>query len=675
MDTAVKTAIENCAKILENITQNEDLCTTDGSSCMEQAVSRLLTLMKLHLISTAEVITNVLHKNNNQNGKKRKFDEFMDFSDDFLNFDSQIHEESKTTRRNAHYKSTVLVVFYYIIYLSYYGKPPKHIGYDHIIQNNQAKQYLEAHKDLMDSLYPPKKRRKCENIKNKHKINRIKVENNNGSIEYKPIQHHSNFKQYTYDYKLAQVCDGAMEHFIKFAYENFNKNCKKFIAINLVIKHKEKLKWDQEKRNKKKPVRHPNANHEFEESEDFVTKENERKESLETNDKVREYINLSIPELKAKLKEPSVLLKFYQAFLFECDWELLFIHLKKVLTTAYNYATMTKLLIYLIWNVTKVVCVANEREGQNRNLDIMLKRCEYREVINQLQMWTNNYKYSMYHLPEHKPICNINTKAYELRCFKELARNTKEIYVHITSVPVKLEVGEMDFPQIHTSIKYIEYTLDGCNRVIFDLIESKNTETNTKYNLDTSSWKERLDKLREIFLMVGRKEYIAPIVQTTKRIIQFDALPCGKSVCHYIRTSGLGGGTLFFSANNKKIRCTNMPNKRFRKITIDDLEDRKLDTNMDSDIEEPNPVHKIESDSMRFTQKQCQELLKPISNLICDIFLQSSNSITQQKQESLQSSPASSPTHELNLDYLGNLQITNGNANLKFAEFKEDDVI
>ncbi|UBZ25619.1 hypothetical protein QKT26_gp29 [Carcinus maenas nudivirus] len=702
MDSTVKAAIIRCKELLDVIETDKELITD---------IAKQFALKTIHLRTTAEVITNVLHKNNNNAKKlKRKLEESddeespkriktTDEEDDvnFLTFDSQVHEESKTTRRNAHYKSTVYVIMYYLIYYSYFGKAPKYVGYRHIIQNknNKARQFLENNPDLLKLLYTEKQLKKYSKVSRRYKFNKIEVKTPNDDIEYRPIQHPNTFKQYTYNYKLANVFDGAMPDLIKFGYKNFNDNCKKFIAINLVIKHKEKIKYENEKRKKKKPVRFTLndttsvLDDDCDSNEDII-----KKEYMEDNPLVNQYKHLTIEELKLKLKEPSVLLKFYQAFLLECDWEMLFQYLSDLLSEGSCHATMTKLLIYLVWNVTKIVCIANEREGQNRNLDILLKQYKYREVISQLQIWANKYKYSMYDLPQQQ--LSMNTKAFDLKTFKELARNTKHMYFHITSNPVKLENNEVEFPNICTLIKYIDYAVDGCNKVIFDLVQITKTDTNTKIDLSKSSWKDRLDMLERIYIQAGRKENIAKITETNIRVIQFDKLPCGSSVCHYLKTGGVGIGTLFFSASNRRQRqSTNMPNKRFKKTTLDDLKERILGVNSIIPVEQPyasqSPFYV--TDYNQFQQQtqsiqSYQQLFPPLSSIINDLITggilhinnqQNTNTTTQQQDTTIPTSqtpsPCQSPTHDLSLSYLGSLQSLNNNAELQFTEFKEEDDI
>ncbi|QBB28635.1 hypothetical protein HgNV_030 [Homarus gammarus nudivirus] len=688
----VSKATKLCRLLLASVAEDVEL---------KSELAKQFELKKIHLLTTAEVINNVLHKNNsNSTRRKREYDSPNDLQDDFFILENQIEEESKTTRRNAHYKSTVLVMFYYIIHLAYYEKVPKYIGYNHIIQseNTKARQYLEARPLLMEKLFTTKKLEKCQNIP-KYKINKIpvptKVKNDEASdIEYKPIQHYNTFKQYTYDYNRACVIDGVMMDFIKFGYENFNKNCRSFIIINLVIKHKEKEKYDQEKKNKKRPLRFVEDTYD----EDLAADSNSdiadeltvdfnadttdvlQKSNLMSSELVEKYKDMAIEELKNELKEPSVLMKFYQAFLFECDWEMLFKYLISLLTDGFCYASMLKLLIYLVWNVTKVVCTAKERDCQTRNLDLLLKQYKYMEVLLQLQQWTYEHKYSIYELP-HQDL-DINTKTFDIKQFNEYARNTRHMYSHFTANPVTLFIGEKEFPKIQTNIKYIYYILDNHNQVMFDLIRVTKTDNNTKVDLSQTSWQDRLDKLSDLLKQVNRVDAIIKITPTNKRIIQYGKLPCSTIMFHWIRTSGLGLGTLFYSTNYKKIRCTNMPNKRFRRLSIKDLEYQTLEC---VDIVHPEESQNIQQRNSNV--QNYQDIISPVlTNILNELFLGRGNFNNLSSSSSQNSSgsgnlgikdspPAavSSSDYDISTEYLGNLKILS--SDLEFAQYNEDDDI
>nr|WOZ57616.1 hypothetical protein MmNV_23 [Menippe mercenaria nudivirus] len=720
------------------------LSTTEDYS---KKIVQQLYFTTIHLLVTAEVITNVLHKNNDNKSDK-----------DGYNDVSYIHEESKTTRRNAHYKSTVLVVLYYLMFYSYYKKPPKNIGYEHIIHNPKAREFMKTTPNILRACYTEKKIERSETKLSQTKMskkNKIKVKTGK-CVEFKPIQHPSQFKQYTYGYRMSHLVDNVMKDLIEFAYNQYTKYCKIFIMINFAKKTKEKIHDDEERRNKRKPMHFEDQDEEcmamIDEQDKESSSENTRKrkhecdvESLSTfkhfkqssvsdeasdselidsvaesvsddfqwnredlkvlqNEELRKneecvnnYMKLSIEELNMKIKIPSVLMKFYQAFLLECDWEILFDYLQNVLTTGFCNATMMKLLTYLMCNITKVVCVSSQREGHNRNLDKLLKQGHLRAVVSQLHHWAYMHKFSIYNLPNQDIQSNIT--AYDLKYFKDYSRNTTSIYYHKTKNQVNLELKEREFDMAGIHIKYIEYNIDGCNKVIFDLLTVTLTANNTKIDLSEYSWKERLDRLKHILSTLCITENIAEVRPTSIREIQHDKLKPGNMYI-YIRTSGLNGGTIFFTSN-KKMRCTNTPKKRFRKLEMSDLlgtklkppdpsnhmnNSNQLDSALLNGVNNPNNIntpHAAVSELMArigTIYSLLQENKNGLEKHLNAIKHQQHNVCSVQEYHKPES-PIPSPKHTYNLDYLGTLMRPTPDSeynesatnSLQYETFDEDD--
>lgn len=620
------------------------------------------------------------------------------------------------------------------MYYTYYNKAPKYVGYQYIIQNSKAKQYFQENPQVLKEFYTKEELAACENYRHTNRINKIHKRG-----EYLPIQHYNAFRQYTYTYNLALLVDNSMPKLIEFAYNQFNKYCIKYIAITLVIKHKEKIKYEQMKRKKKKPVYPDNApesrgsTHENptkskndkikeeplsqddsaymnddQEMIDMVYDQLESQKIDENHPLVGNYLKYDIEELKMKLKEPSVLLKFYQAWLFECDWEQLFDFLEKQLATEFYYAAMMKLLLYLIWNVVKLTCISPQKNSHNKNLSTMLQNYMYNDVIDQLKTWTRMYKYSEYELAGQD--INSNIRAHDLKSFKDLARNTSDIYMHLISNPVSFTIKEMEFDNIGIIIKIVEYTNDNFNKHTFDLLSVTHTYNNYKFDLSKTSWKLRLEKLKEIFIAAGQPNLITSIITVHPieiRKIQFDNLPCsGTTVCHYIRTSGQGSGTLFYRTKNRRVRngnSYNQPSKRFRKITIQDLILKKIPKNVNIEMPESqaqetkfNPLatnslssvvpHKTFIDYImeRLTTLNSSASYPLISTnqdpgrgtfsppLLPPLIQQSASQLDH--NQSPLTSPIPSPDHNISEEYIGSILRANG-GNLAFAEFNKDDYV
>ncbi|UVT30830.1 hypothetical protein PvNV_026 [Penaeus vannamei nudivirus] len=630
--------VRRCKDLLDVERNVGNLKSRDYKSYRD--IRKLFELCKVHLLTTAEVITRVLHKNNKSNNKKNRlkrkrrnidttttdfFDEdYDDEDDDNFSFDVSISEESRTTRRNAHYKSTVLTVLYYIIYYAYSGTPPDNIGYQYIVQNSKAQSYLNENPKLRDYLYTREEFKKFQKpeVINAKTVNKIKV-----GDEFLPIQHFNNFKQYTYNYNLTLLVDKCMDELISFAYDQFNLYCNRYIAITLVIKYKDKVRYEGVKKAKRQPVTFEDLKRKDEdgdEDEDYEIDESQndffgeqdlysfqdeflvnaicemdnQQKSIQKIHKdtpiVGEFLKYNIETLKQKLKKPSVLLKFYQAWLFECDWEKLFTFLERKINTTFYYATMPKLLLYLIWNMIKLVCISPHRNAHNKNLSTLLQQYRYKEVIAQLRKWTNNYKYSIYTLTSQTLKSNIEPQ--DIKNFKDLARNTKHIYYHMVSYQAILYIKDVSLPKLSLNLKIVEYTTENhFTKTIFDLLSVVNTKTNQSVDFSTTSWHTRLEMLKDIYTRADQTNLLSSIAEvylTNMRQIQFDNI-LGTGNCSaiyfYIRTCGLGPGTIFYKTRNRKLRHANYnASRRFRKVKVEDLRPTIVSQ---YEVEEPPEIH------------------------------------------------------------------------------------
>ncbi|UHB41765.1 hypothetical protein MrNuV_ORF042 [Macrobrachium rosenbergii nudivirus] len=646
-------------------------------------LARQFTYCKIHLLIRAEVITHILHKPKKSNNNQEVQNPYTIEDDEDDNLLS-IQKESKTTRRNAHYKSTVLVILYYLTYYAYHGKPPRNIGYTNIITNDRVEHYFNRHPEERAILCSDRLLEKYKKIKNKAKFNKILIVKNKG-LEYKPIQSHTQPNQYTYTYNLITVMDGIMPDIIEFAYKNFNKYCREYILINLAIKYKIKEELIKMKNEQKKPIYtkkraiSDDEDDDDEEANDKNSLENEEHEEMiisflkdenktENEKDLAKYLPFTVSELKMKLKEPSVLMKFCQALLFECDWIILFSFLKKQLEEGFCYGTMMKLLIYLIWNVTKVVCPPHEREAQNKNLDRLLKNLKYDKVVHQLQIWTYNYKYSIYPLTFQDSDCDITVQ--EMKNFNELARNTQTIHYTLIKSPMVLKIEDVNFQSINKKVKLIMCTVDGSNETVFDMIELSINKN--QCDLSQCSWKDRLDKFKSIMHEAKKKYKFVLLNEGNHRLIQFDKLPCGSQVCKYVRTTGLGFGTLFFKGYLKfRGLNANMPNKRFKKTTLSDLNKIQISHTIEFDPKTVNqPITQAPSLSDNLTPPN--ELM----NLVASQFL---NILQNQQQQALLSpqyikeedpylSPIPSPNYNHSEEYLGGVY-KKSNTEFKFEPY------
>ncbi len=686
--------------------------------------------MTIHLLTTAEVITTVLHKNNKKGGKKKRrgvkrktMDDEEDDDEedddvgveieDFEKAENSIHKESKNTRRNAHYKSTVLVIQYYIIYYAYYGYPPKHVGYQYVIQNETANEYLDANPKLKALLYKKNEEVRCKTYTKLKKINKMKV-----GRQYLPIQHYDTFKQqYTYTREMVELVDKCMPNFIEYIYNMFNIYCIQFIGIQLVIKHKQKINFEKEKKKKRKPItfdsynnNNNNTEQNFEESLTelpVVTEQmyNDLKDEHPIDEHhpiLGQYCKYTISQLKKKLKEPGVLLKFYQAWLFECDQELLLEFLELKILGKFYYATMKQILSFLMWNIIKMVCIQHERHGQHKNLIMLLQQNQYKQVLNQLKLWVKRYKYCIYDVPYQDFTSDI--KSHDLKTFKDLARNKQDIYFHMAPTPVALTMKEDTLQTARCIIKFVEYTTETYRKYIFDLLDVIHLGSHHRMDLTNYSWKQRIDLLKNLLYQDKQQLYtISQVVQLNQlplRHIQFQVFPgSGENNCFYIRTKGLGFGTLFHFTKNKKIRNSNgiIQNKRFRKVTPRDLILNSVhnDANAEKcDIPKKEEVEMMEppqNDISFMTSSQQQQTTQMIANSIHGFLSNILNSMKNNSTGFISSPPRdigisvsstsdpyaspipSPPAENYGQDYLGALLETNNT--LQFNKDFEENVM
>lgn len=467
-----------------------------------------------------------------------------------------INSESKNTRRNSQYKTATLCMLYYIVYKCYYGVAPENIDFTSTETNKNT-----------NNIY----------IKTVGKVKK-----------YGPIQHYNTFRNYTYTYRLAQVIDECMSDMVDFGIQEYIKHCGDFIAINWTIKKKEKLKTQSKRKYSSKKRSYS----EFA-SDDYCDDFNSINSACSTDDELdycdelnpsNEILDkfkfMKLNELKEKMKEPSVLMKFYSAWLLECDWEVLLVTLQKKIETGYPHAQITKLLQYVIIIMCKIIHTPHERIGHIESLDSLLKNDSHIQVIGFLLTWARSYKYFEYSLCTYN--MEDNRRSHDIKNFKEFARNTKNIYYHISPIPLLLVFSNYESTINGISISYtvLEYTYHN-SKHLFDLIYSTSISRSI---LNGLSWRERLNLLKQISNFSDHS--IIDIYPITLRDIQFDHAPAGSAVVYYIKPSGLGLGTLFIrlsdkqnadklnddstkiSNNRSNIKSTN---KRFRRVNPSDL--------------------------------------------------------------------------------------------------------
>ncbi|UBZ25521.1 hypothetical protein CcNV_037 [Crangon crangon nudivirus] len=422
--------------------------------------------------------------------------------------------ESTTTRRNSQYKTSALIMLYYTIYTSTEGHPPENI---------QFKDEEKATKD------------------------RKRKRNKNPRSTYVQITHYNTFlsRNNSYTYDMVKNVDLHMKRLVQFGIDEYYKYCGQWLAIGLVIKDKEK--GDSKKKSK----------YEMYDTENIGDNGNEYLTPYEPHD---------INTLKNMSKEPGVLMKFYQAWLMECDWEVLMTEIEMRLTSVYPPAQTIRLLQYIVSIVAKAAFTSNEKQLQFEKLSSELKAGSYLNVAKMLMEWVVKCKYRRYDVKDYQVI--DDKQLYDIKCYPDIARNTENMYVYATSVYMNLSTANYKNETGKVNIAYtvVEGKINQ-RTYFFDLISVPKPAV-----LELLNWKQRLEVLKK--LSAGLDHTIIEVEPISHRKIQFDAYPQGSQMYYYIRTTGLGIGTLFIkkaTTKNKTRHPAQPANKRYKRTTPIDL--------------------------------------------------------------------------------------------------------
>lgn len=512
-----------------------------------------------NLRASAMIITTVLHHTTQSTMKFNTFclDEGIDWE-----------TESKNTRRNSQYKTSAIYMIYYIIYTVYYNKKPSNINF--ILSDKEA--------------------------------NIINYETPDGVKKTGPIQHYNQFRNYTYTYPMVQLVDASMRQLVDFGIDEYFKWCGICLAITLTLKRVQKRSSSKKRKNvtattyrlKRRKISNSDESILFglddeddEEDEDededettFINPDNRAVVELMTP-----YQGLSIAELKEKARLPSVLLKFYQAWLMECDWVMLFTVLSERLkVNSCPPAQVRKLLQYSIAVMCKYVYAHHERGGYIDRYIRMLKAYQQQSIVTELLGIAIRYKFRQYPIPP-MPCSSSSDEvySYNFRQFETFARNTQEMHYHVTPFAVNLAVSiyQRKVNGVTYSLKLIHYVNQN-KYYLFDVVHISGVDDEI---LGRMSWYARLRFLQSKNLLYGEPEYtFIKLLPITLREIQFENIASGPNVHVYIRLGGLGLGTMFHrekigsketyakgSARSRTGNRVNNVSRRFPRLASEDL--------------------------------------------------------------------------------------------------------
>lgn len=261
--------------------------------------------------------------------------------------------------------------------------------------------------------------------------------------------------------------------------------------------------------------------------------------------------------LDDEVKNYKIEVKFLGAILLELDLEVVMHKVVKDLSVAY-YPLPTKSLLKLVAErLGKSCCNSVEFPAELAKIDGDIKEAKYESVAKQLHAWAVYVKYRR--LKEDNQITLPKPK--DLSDFKTYSKNIHAIHGYVSRYPLTLNLETSDTG--YGCLQYITFTQNSQIK-IFDAITVPNK------TLKTMSWKDRLDTFKSFTSKYNVGDFNVIKVEEVPYInIQYSTLNRGDEY-FYIRTAGIGDGTLFVHTLNKK-RPGNSSHIRYPKITTEHL--------------------------------------------------------------------------------------------------------
>lgn len=261
--------------------------------------------------------------------------------------------------------------------------------------------------------------------------------------------------------------------------------------------------------------------------------------------------------LEENMRNYKIEVKFLGAILLELDMEMVMYKVIKDLSVAY-YPLPTKSLLKLVAErLGKICCNSVEFLSELAKIDSDIKEAKYESVAKQLHVWAVYVKYRR--LKEDNQITLPKPK--DLADFKIYSKNINAIHGYLSRHPLTLNFETKDTS--YGCLQYITFTQNSQIK-IFDAITMPNKI------LKTMSWGDRLETFKSFIGKYNIGDFNVIKVEEVPYInIQFSTLNRGAEYL-YIRTAGIGDGTLFVHSLNKK-RAGNSSHIRYPKITTEDL--------------------------------------------------------------------------------------------------------
>lgn len=485
------------------------------------------------LLKAAHVINSKLHQSSRNGGpaKNKRDVDGEDINIDDINFEAL----SQTTRRNSQYKTMSLNLIWYIAYVFTFGQEPELISKNkpRTTQHHQKGTSSQGSRGAIKTF-----------DSTVVKVSEEKIFDNEKK------DHFTKFGSSDYSLEMVQNLKKHMRHLCVFAFNEYCLQTKKYIEATLSAKELRR-------------IAKPSSNYCFEDTE-------EQKRLI-----------------KNKSKKPNVLTKLYCAILLELDYEILFTVLLEKLNSTYSRYQMNKFLQSATDFLVNLHFPDNQKKLNAKQLQDLLKEQKLICVTKRLLMYGLNLKYSRFTIVENSQDDDISL--LDLKKFNSLKRNTQHMHVLVSKVSLNLKIENCKVSGGSLTLVTFNSSLQGCKTIIFDALAIPNF---TRYDLMRMSWSERLD---QILLFSGELGIGTIAVQPiSMECLQFDLFPTSNAdTYYYIRTTGLGYGTLFL--NFKPYNTAFYRNVRDDDICNDDHENEENE-DYESGIEHNERLQNNDSD-------------------------------------------------------------------------------
>lgn len=307
--------------------------------------------------------------------------------------------------------------------------------------------------------------------------------------------------------------------------------------------------------------------------------------TVEMNDSLRKYmrhiINFAYEQFnKYKMKKDVLQLnkskpnkdynlkvKLYMALLLELDPVMVIERVIMDLKTKYVLVVVKDLLGQFGARLSKIVVPECDRDLYMDVHNRSLREGKLDLVATECLRMAERVKYRL--RPALPMACSEdNLQLYDIGRFEKLACNISEIHAYVSPTNLNLQMQTCQY-EPNFQVQLIVFTRTSATYV-FDVTLLPNKQ------MEELSWAERLEEFSKYTKNLNKTNlHIIKVERMPLVYIQYNKLPSDKQTYTYIRTKGLGVGTLFMHSCNKGKKSGVARSKsRNRKMTPDDVKYR-----------------------------------------------------------------------------------------------------